>query len=337
VFDGQSVKRALVTGGAGFIGSNLVHSLHRQGWTVHVLDDMSNGHLSFLEPLRLHCQKSVPLSAAETDPKFITVVQTDFAHAVETMLSRDFRYDTVFHLAANPRVEYSVNNPVETLDVNVRSTQRLIDAVRRLSKQKRPRIIFSSSCSVYGDALVRPTTEGETKSPNSPYALQKWMAEELFVLAGRLYGVDSVCLRYFNVFGPRQFGDSPYSTAVSSWCDAIHHGRSLRSDGDGEQTRDMVFVDDVVKANIAAALRPGWFGGDVFNVGSGRSVSNNQILELLSKRHSGLVISTAPTRAGDVRHTLASVDRLRSTFPECRETTSFVDGLDMTLEWWSKQ
>ena len=160
--------------------------------------------------------------------------------------------------------------------------------------------------SFYGEPWSLPTVEAHGKNPNSPYALQKLCVEEYARLYSKVYGLDIACLRYFNVYGPNQFGDSPYSTAIVSWCDKVKKGLPLRSDGDGTQTRDMVFVEDVADANILAATREEKFSGACFNIGTGKSYSNNEILAIFKEKFSNIEIVNAPSRAGDVKHTLAS-------------------------------
>ena len=226
-------KRALVTGCCGFIGSNLTHRLVNDGWIVDGVDDMSNGHLELLDdakfrvvPMPLLEAYDQTAAASRTDDT-VLVIEGDFAD--NNLLQRIMagNYDVVFHLAANPRVEYSVKNPVTTTDINVLRSVALFAACSTNVR----RVVFSSSSSVYGDAETLPTTELESTSPESPYALQKLVVEDYAKLFGKLYGLDIVCLRYFNVFGPRQYGDSPYSTAISAWCDAVANNKFLRSDG----------------------------------------------------------------------------------------------------------
>jgi UDP-glucose 4-epimerase len=231
------MNRALVTGGAGFIGSNITKRLLEEGWGVDIVDDLSNGHVEFIrEAMRKHKKSS----------RFI---QADFAHPVVLEHIRNKRYDVIFHEAAVPRVAYSVEHPALTTDTNINKTVQLMEAARDNVR----RIVFASSSSVYGGADNLPTLESEPKTPVSPYALQKLVIEDFAKLFNKLYGLDMVCLRYFNVFGPNQYGDSPYSTAVSAWCHAVKEGVPLRSDGDGEQTRDLCYIDNVVDANLIVA------------------------------------------------------------------------------------
>ena len=196
------MRRALVTGGAGFIGSNLVKELVAQGWQVDVVDDMSNGHLHLLEPLKLRVFLPGLASIYEEQQSRITndvyVFECDFSHNEILQRVSDKKYDVVFHQAAVPQVSYSVEHPVETTDINLlRSISLLYACVNNVEK-----VVVASSSSVYGDANIIPTNESVTRNPKSPYALQKSVLEDYSRLFGSLYNLDTVCLRYFNVFGP---------------------------------------------------------------------------------------------------------------------------------------
>jgi nucleoside-diphosphate-sugar epimerase len=254
---------------------------------------------------------------------------TDFAGPIvrDRLLSGDF--DVVFHLAAVPRVSYSVEHPLETHDVNVTRTLRLMDAC----VDDVARFVFASSSSVYGGADLLPTPESHEKDPKSPYALQKSIIEDYLAMYGRLYGLDSVCLRFFNVFGPHQLGDSPYATAVSAWLDAIKRGRPMRSDGDGTQSRDMCYVDNVTDACVKVAQVDWKMSGQCYNVACGVRTTNREILDHLLRRFPGSSYVEAPWRPGDVMHTLASVDKAQRAFgyePRVR----FWEGLDRTIKWY---
>lgn len=307
---------ALVTGGAGFIGSHLTRRLLAEKWIVDVVDDMS--------------------APTDVDPALAScnLFESDFAHPDVLSRVRAGRYDVIFHTAALPRVSYSMEHPVETFDVNVNRTMHLIDACR-LSSRK-PRFVFSSSSSVYGNGAVTPTSEHAIRLPASPYAQQKATVEDYLGMYARLYELESVCLRYFNVFGPGQLGTSPYATAIAAWMTALMHGRPLRSDGDGTQSRDMCYVDDVVDANLLAAEH-GWaLQGRSFNVGSGVTHTNNEILGILLERYPWAQIKRASTRPGDVKTTHADISH-------AREVLGYVprvhlhEGLRRTFEWYELQ
>jgi UDP-glucose 4-epimerase len=304
-------KRALVTGGAGFIGSNLVYRLVMEGWDVTIADDLSNGHKHFLEGY---------------DVKKLWVC---FASERVLGLVRQKKFDVVFHQAAVPRVSYSVEHPYETSNANINKTIKLLDACRG----NITRFVFASSSSVYGGADLLPTPNTYQKNPKSPYALQKSVCEEFIELFCDLYDIDAVSLRYFNVFGPNQYGDSPYSTAVSAWCNAIKNDLELRSDGTGEQSRDMCYVDNVVEANILVANSSKKFNGKCYNVACGDRTTNNQILEYFKKNFDNVKIRNAPWRAGDVMHTQADIGSANVDFGY-EPLVRFWDGLEKTIKWW---
>lgn len=329
-------KRALVTGGCGFIGSHVVRELIAHDYIIDVVDDMSNGSLDALEgvnfracPADLLDQFESKHPETERQPGSVLVIEGDFAHKYVLARSNVGTYGVIFHLAAMPRVEFSVQYPVESNDLNVSRTLALLDAIRDTGTK----FVFSSSSAIYGEIEQLPTTEFAPSNPQSPYGLQKRMIEDYLTLFGRLYNQKSVCLRYFNVYGPGQDGKSPYSTAVAAWCSAIKEGRPLRSDGDGYQTRDLVFVKDVARANRLAAESQHDFKGHAFNVGSGNSLSNNEVLDLLKLKFPNLEVNNAPARPGDVRDTLADVNIAKQAIG-WEPQVQFTEGLKLTLEWW---
>ena len=328
------MKRALVTGGCGFIGSNLTHRLVKEGWQVDIVDDMSNGHLELLEGLNMRVVLADLLSnfyesgvARETSD--VHVIQGDFAHSAVLSNIRSEMYDVIFHQAAIPRVLFSVENPGVTTDVNIGGTVRLLEACRGSVN----RVVWASSSSVYGGADILPTSEATTKNPKSPYAWQKSAIEDITSLFGELYDLDIVCLRYFNVFGPGQYGDSPYSTAVSAWCHATKNGLTLRSDGDGSQSRDMCYIDNAVDANILAATSDMKFYGKAYNVSCGDQTTNREILEFFTNRFGHVIVRDAPWRPGDVMHTCADISSISNDLGY-EPTVRFWEGLERTLMWW---
>lgn len=327
------MKRALVTGGAGFIGSSLTKELVARGWQVDVVDDMSNGHLNLLEPLKLRVflpgLVNIYEETQSRQTSDVFVFECDFSDPEILHRITDKKYDVVFHQAAVPRVSYSVEHPVETTDVNLlRSVALLHACVGNVEKA-----VVASSSSVYGGADTLPTTEEEPRNPKSPYALQKSVLEDYCRMFGDLYDLDTVCLRYFNVFGPGQYGDSPYSTAVSAWCDAIKSGKSLRSDGDGSQSRDMCYVDNVVSANILAAESKNRLLGKGYNVCCGDRTTNKEILNYLTGKFPNAEVRHAPWRAGDVMHTQGDWSAANRDFGY-KPLVRFWDGLEKTLAWW---
>lgn len=307
--------RILVTGGAGFIGSNLVRRVVKDGaLDVDVVDDLSSGQISFL-----------PSAVLDSDSFFVS----DFAAPAVIDAVSSGRYDAIVHLAAQPRVSYSVEKPYETYQNNVASTLKLIEASRGHTK----RFVFASTCAVYGDTSSLPTHESAPKNYRSPYAMQKLMVEDCLRLYNNLYGFDSVCLRFFNVFGPNQLGDSPYSTSVSAWIYAILRGSSMRSDGDGSQSRDMCHVDNVVDACIKAVVSPNHFRGEAFNIACGQSVTNSEILRALLKQFPQAKYHSAPWRPGDIMHTLADISAAKERL-DYAPSVMFWEGLESTIRWY---
>ncbi len=327
--------RALVTGGCGFIGSSLVSRLVKDGHEVDAVDNLSNGDLSALE-----CDfKAIhpALLAYEPDdrkklPGVASVITGDFADStiLRNILNR--KYDVIFHLAANPRVQYSVEKPLESHEENTYKSIALFKA----AAEAKTRVVFSSSSAIYGDVLNLPTRETSSPSPQSPYGLQKLHCEDYLEMFGNLYGLNSVSLRYFNVYGPGAYGDSPYATAIAAWCHAIHDGRPLRSDGDGTQTRDLVYVGDVVEANILAATCTSSQKSNKINIATGERYSNNEILDMLKERFDDLDIVHAPKREGDVQDTQGDTRHAIETLG-FKATTSLAEGLEKTIEWWKSK
>jgi nucleoside-diphosphate-sugar epimerase len=327
------MERALVTGGCGFIGSNLTKKLLEEGWCVDVVDDMSNGHLEFLEGINMRVVPVdlLPIFDENFERPFDTavIIQGDFAHlnVLEKVLTR--QYDVVFHQAAMPSVSYSVEQPAITADHNVNKYVRLLDACRGNVK----RVVAASSSSIYGCADTIPTTELEKRDPQSPYALQKCVLEDFSKMFCKIYDIDIVCLRYFNVFGENQVAGSPYATAIASWCHAIKSNIPLRSDGDGTQSRDLCHVDNVVSANILAAKRKKAFMGKSYNVCCGERFTNNEILAFFKEKFPSIEIENAPWRQGDVMHTLGDWTEGKNEY-NYSPHVKFWDGLERTIDWW---
>ena len=336
-------KKCLVTGGCGFIGSNLTKRLLEEGWQVDVIDDMSSGHLELLEPAKFRVVPADLLREFEESNAIVPdgaarVIQGDFSHVHILENISEGLYDVIFHQAAIPRVLFSVENPSITTHNNVSKTVALLEAC--VSKEKNGtfssnvnKVVMASSSSVYGGPDLLPICEDVEKNPKSPYAWQKSTLEDCAKIFGNLYGVDIACLRYFNVFGPGQYGDSAYSTAVSAWCNNTRESKPLRSDGDGTQSRDMCYIDNVVDANILAATSDRSFYGRCYNIACGDRVSNNEILDFFKSNFSNVVSVDAPWRAGDVMHTQADITRAKNELgyePKIR----FWEGLEKTITWW---
>ena len=305
----------VVTGGAGFIGSHLVERLLRDGARVRVLDNFSEGtraNLAFPRELR----------------RRLEVVRGDVTDldAVRGVV-RGARY--VYHQAALRSVPRSVKDPLGTNDNNVTGTLHVLEAARRA---KVARVVYASSSSVYGDAPELPKREDQIPSPISPYAVSK-LADELYAnLWTKLYGVETVGLRYFNVFGPRQDPRSEYAAVIPRFIVWGLKGAALEVHGDGEQTRDFTYIDNVVDANLAAARAPK-APGEAFNVGCGSRISLNDIIGMLEKiLGRSLRRKHTPSRAGDVRHTLADVSKAKRLLGlEAR--VDFEEGFRRTVDY----
>lgn len=284
-------RLALVTGGAGFVGSHLVDGLLAAGWSVRVLDDFSSGREANLA----HALAQIEL------------IRGDLADP-ETAARAVLGADTVFHEGAVPSVPRSVAEPVRTNRANVDGTLNVLECARQAGVR---RVVFAASSSAYGDTEVLPKVETMPPNPRSPYALQKFAGEVYCRLYHELYGLETVALRYFNVFGPRQDPKSEYAAVVPRFATACLRGEPARINGDGEQSRDFTFVADTVRANLLAADAPK-APGHVINVAGGRRISLNELLATL-QRITGTKVPAVhgPARVGDVRHSLADLGRAR--------------------------
>jgi UDP-glucose 4-epimerase len=304
----------LVTGGAGFIGSHLVHELVRRGHPVRVVDDLSTGSRANLERIAPHVELVV---ADLRDPK---VCQ----RAVRGI-------DVVFHVAALPSVPRSFADPWLTHDVNVNATVHLLNACIAAGVR---RVVYSSSSSVYGDTEVLPKAEAVEPLPRSPYAVSKLSGEQYVLAMARAGVLEGVALRYFNVFGPRQSPDSPYAAVIPLFLRAALEGAVATVYGDGRQTRDFTYVANVVAANLLAATRPAAeVSGHACNVGAGERVSLIELLEMIGDTTGRPVKwQTVPPRAGDVRDSQAGLERAGDVlgYMPC---VSLADGLRATWEW----
>jgi len=303
--------RALVTGGAGFIGSHLVDALVAHGREVVVLDDLETGFRENVHP------------AARL--VFGSVADADAVRAAMTGC------ELVFHQAAHKAVLRSVEHPIPTDTVNTHGTLVVLEAARDLGVR---RFVHASSSSVYGGAAPRPTPEDAPLRPRSPYAVSKLAAEEYCRVFAELYGLETVALRYFNVYGPRQRPDATYAAVIPLFIDALLNGRAPVVHGDGEQSRDFTYVSDVVDANLAAARAPaGACRGRVYNVAAGNEWSLLDILRVLGDL---LGTSTAPQftepRPGDVRHSRADATAAARDLG-FQAAVDLDEGLRRTVDW----
>jgi UDP-glucose 4-epimerase len=309
----------LVTGGAGFIGSNLVESLLRAGHDVRALDDFSSGRRENLA--------TVEAWASAGSSRF-TLIEGDICDAGDCRRAVD-GVDYVLHLAAVPSVQRSVENPTRTNEVNVTGTLNMLMAGRASGVK---RFVFASSSSLYGESETLPKIETHPTDPISPYGLQKLAGETYCRLFRRLYGLPTVALRYFNVFGPRQDPNSEYSAVIPRFATAARTGRPATIYGDGEQTRDFTFIENVIHANLRACEADESACGRAYNIACGERVSLNRLLDHIGEALGTKVarVHEAP-RAGDIKHSLAGIDEARSRLGY-RPQVSLVDGLRRTLE-----
>ena len=304
-------RRALVTGGAGFIGGHIVERLLREGWKVRVLDDFSTGRAENLASVASQIEL---LKGDIRDAALVT-------RAVEGV-------EVVFHEAAVPSVPRSVEEPVRTNDVNVNGTLNVLEQARQAGVR---RVVYAASSSAYGDTPTLPKIESMPANPMSPYALQKYVGEVYCRLYANLYGLETVALRYFNIYGPRQNPDSEYAAVIPRFLRACLRGESPRIYGDGEQTRDFTFVGDAVQANLLAADAKR-ASGHVMNVGGGARTSLNLLLETIRQiTGTKLLAIHEPARAGDVRDSLAALDRAGELLGYV-PGTSLRQGLERILE-----
>jgi len=299
--------RALVTGGAGFIGSNLVDLLRAEGHEVVILDDLSSG---YEENLR-----------ADT-----TIVRGDVS-APEVAQDAATDCDVIFHLAASVGNTRSIDNPVRDSEVNVIGTLRVLEAARAHGIR---RVVFSSSAGIFGELKTLPIAEDHPQDPDSPYGASKLAAEKMCLVYNKLYDMQNVCLRYFNVYGKRQRYDA-YGNVIPIFAERMLRGQEVVIFGDGEQTRDFVNVADVARANYLAGISPDAAGS--FNLGSASRISINDLVQVMAEATAMDVrITNAAPRPGDVRDSLAAVEAARAAFG-FEPSVRLEDALREYLEW----
>jgi len=281
-------KRVVITGGAGFIGSNIAEELSPDN-DITIIDDLSSGRIQNIE----HLMK-------RPNVRFIQGSITDLSLLLKALAGADY----IFHLAAIASVPLSIHDPLRTNQVNIGGTLNVLVAARDCQIKK---VVFSSSCAVYGDTPSLPAREGMPPAPLSPYAVTKAAGEQYCAVFRHVYGLPTVSLRYFNVYGPRQDPKSEYAAVVPKFITAALSGRQLIIFGDGRQTRDFVFVKDVVSANVSAAQAD---AGGAFNIGSGRQTSvielANLVLKLTAREMDPIY---HPPQPGEIRHSFADISR----------------------------
>jgi UDP-N-acetylglucosamine/UDP-N-acetyl-alpha-D-glucosaminouronate 4-epimerase len=305
--------RYLVTGGAGFIGSNTVDELVLRGHSVVVLDDLSAGKEDNLAEIR---NKITFIKGSITD---IEVVRKAMHEA-----------EYVLHLGARTSVPRSVKDPLETNRINVEGTLNVLVAAKEM---KVKRVVFAASSSAYGETPTLPKVETMQPQPISPYGVTKYVGELYGQAFLRCYGLETVSLRYFNIFGPRQDPTSPYSGVLAKFCTAFLEDTQPGVFGDGEQTRDFTFVDNAVHANLLACEAPN-VAGKVFNIGCGGRVSLNEVLATLRKiTGKPLQAKYDPPREGDIRDSQADISQARALLGYDPQV-GFEEGLRLTVDWY---
>ena len=306
----------LVTGGAGFIGSHIVHELVGRGEAVRVLDNLSTGRIANLASV------SDKITFHEMDICDLGGISPLFERA-----------DYVVHLAALSSVARSIADPLTTNAVNLTGTLNVLLAARDAGVK---RLVFAASAAAYGNNPTMPRVETLTPDPLSPYALAKLAGEYYCQIFTRIYGLETVALRYFNIFGPRQNPDSPYSGVLSKFVAAYQRGDTPVIFGDGEQSRDFIYVDNVVDATLKACTAPG-AAGKVINVGVGRSYTLNQTIALLNGIFGRPVRPKYdPPRKGDALHSLADISLARQALGY-EPHVSFEEGLRRTVDWFRSE
>lgn len=308
------MKKVLVTGGAGFIGSNLVDALLANGhYDVRVLDNFSTGRRENLA----HCQNDIEL--VEGDIRDMEIVEDAVAGI-----------DMILHEAALPSVPRSVKAPVTSNDVNVGGTLKLLSAAHKAGVQ---RVVFASSSSIYGDTVELPKHEGMTPKPMSPYAVTKLTGEHYLRVFAQLYGMETLAIRYFNVFGRRQDPTSQYSGVIAKYMTAAIEGTKYIVNGDGSQARDFTYIDNVVHANLLALQAPK-LEGQAINVAIGEKYT---LLDLIKAVNTAadvdLPIEFKEARTGDVKYSMAAIEQARLILGY-EPLVDFEEGIKRTFDWY---
>ncbi len=310
------MDKYLVTGGAGFIGSNIAEELIKRGYSVKIIDNFSTGKRenisSFLDKIEL----------VEGDIRDYDACR----HALEGV-------DFVLHQAALTSVPRSIEDPLLTTDINIKGTLNILLASR---EAKVKGFVFASSAAVYGDNTIVPKKEGNVGNPLSPYALSKLVGEKYCWIFSQIFGLSTVCLRYFNIFGPRQDPSSQYASAIPNFISRMLKGESPPIFGDGEQSRDFVYVSNVVEANILASKAKG-VSGEVFNIGCGEGTTVNcLVLKLNEILKEEINPSYDKPRTGDIRHSSADISKAKKML-KYEPLVPFSEGLEETIRWYRER
>src|SRR3989440_4665040 len=312
---GLSMAVYVVTGGGGFIGSHIVEELLRRKETVKIIDNFSTGKRANVEPF-------------EDDAEVIEADLAEAKNLAQFLKGADY----VIHQAAIPSVPKSIIDPIKSHHANVDGTLKLLVACREAGVK---RVVYASSSSLYGDSPTLPKHEEMMPNPLSPYGAQKLFAEMYCQVFTRAYGLETVALRYFNVFGPRQDATSQYSGVLALFIPAVLEGRRPTVYGDGLQSRDFTYVKNVVNANLLACTAPG-VAGQVFNVACGDRITLNSMLQQINKiTGKDIAPIYADNRAGDIKHSQSDITRAKEHLGY-EPQVSFEEGLRHTIEWYRK-
>lgn len=304
--------KILVTGGAGFIGSNIVKGLLKQQHRVRVIDNLSTGNLKNIEPFLARIE-------------FLEGDLTSLEVAREAAEGMDF----ILHQAAIPSVSRSIANPLASNDANINATLNILLAAR---DSKTKKVVYASSSSIYGDSPKLPKEEDMSPNSISPYALTKYVGEKYCELFYKIYGLPSISLRYFNVFGPNQDPNSEYAAAIPKFIKAILNNETLVIYGDGKQSRDFTYVENVVKANIMAINSN--VSGEVINIACGKAFSINEVVGLISRMSNRKAKPIYQSRRpGDVKHSLADITKAKRLL-NYKPVVTFEKGLEKTIKWY---
>ncbi len=307
---------ALVTGGAGFIGSHIASALASSGARVRIIDDLSTGYLENIEEI-------------DGDVDFVRETLADESAVLRALED----VELIFHEAAIPSVPRSVLEPKQTHVACVDATLNLLNGARTKGVR---RLVYAASSSAYGDQPTLPKVETMSPDPRSPYAVAKLVGEYYCQVFTRVYNLETVSLRYFNVFGPRQDPSSAYSGVISQFIDSLMTGKSPKIYGDGEQTRDFTYIANVVDANMKAAETTAGIG-EIMNIANGDRISLNQLLDELKEvtGTNGINAEYLPPRAGDVQHSQADITRARKMLG-FEPKVGLSEGLQHTIDWWKQ-
>ena len=305
-----------MTGGAGFIGSNIVEELIKRRHSVRVLDNFSTGK-----------RENIALFLKDID-----VIEGDIRD-IKTCFKAVRGVDYVLHQAALPSVPLSLQDPIATTDININGTLNILIASRDAKVKK---FVFASSSSIYGDEPTLPKIEGQEGRPLSPYAVSKFAGEKYCQVFSSVFGLSTISLRYFNVFGPRQDPKSQYAAVIPHFISGMLKGKKPTIYGDGEQTRDFSYVSNIVEANLLASAVAG-YSGEAFNLACGEKTTVNGLVEKINSIL-GVNIKPiyAPPRPGDILHSYADISNAEQAL-NYHPLVNFEDGIRNTIEWYKKQ